>query len=348
MGFMNFRLATDYDESAWDAYVLSHPEGLAYHQFAWKRAIEEAYGFEGLYLLAEQDNLICGVFPMVDFKVNLLGRSLISLPYCDAGGPLADFPGTVSALLNEAGKMRDSLMAKALEVRFGYARGSITGNQIPEKVRMTLDLPENSEALLKSFKSKLRSQVRKSLRNGLTAKLGGLELVEEFYAVFSKNMRELGSPVHSLKWICSVVSAYGRRAKVGLVYSPDENPIAGGIILLHRETVSIPWASSLRDFNRLNPNMLLYWTFLAFAADNNFSKFDFGRSTPEEGTYRFKEQWGAKPEPLVWKKISSSGEVEGPASRAPGLRRIVEKAWTCMPLGLCNFFGPALRRNISL
>lgn len=348
MGFMNFRLATDYDESAWDAYVLSHPEGLAYHQFAWKRAIEEAYGFEGLYLLAEQDNRICGVFPMVDFKVNLLGRSLISLPYCDAGGPLADFPDTVSALLNEAGKMRDSLMAKALEVRFGYARGSITGNQIPEKVRMTLDLPENSEALLKSFKSKLRSQVRKSLRNGLTAKLGGLELVEEFYAVFSKNMRELGSPVHSLKWICSVVSAYGRRAKVGLVYSPDENPIAGGIILLHRETVSIPWASSLRDFNRLNPNMLLYWTFLAFAADNNFSKFDFGRSTPEEGTYRFKEQWGAKPEPLVWKKISSSGEVEGPASRAPGLRRIVEKAWTCMPLGLCNFFGPALRRNISL
>ena len=206
-----------------------------------------------------------------------------------------------------------------------------------------------------SFKSKLRSQVRKPGRDGLYARLGGLELVDDFYPVFEENMRDLGSPVHSKEWIKSILEAYDSRARCGLVYMPDGSPAACGIILLHDYTVSIPWASSLRRFNRYSPNMLLYWSFLEYAADNGFAFFDFGRSTPGEGTYKFKEQWGARPEPLAWMQINpGSGKVEpirqgNDQERAQsGLRNIAEKIFQSMPVPAATFVGSRIRKYISL
>jgi FemAB-related protein (PEP-CTERM system-associated) len=217
-----------------------------------------------------------------------------------------------------------------------------------KKVRMVLELPDSADTLIKGLKSKLRSQVIKPLRDGLTAKLGNCELTAEFYQVFTENMRDLGSPVHSRKWIESVVRNYADNVRIGLVFTPDKELAAAGIILLHGDIVSIPWASSLRKYNRINPNMLLYWTFLEFAANNGFRYFDFGRSTPGDGTYKFKEQWGARPEALNWVQLDMNGDEITSSSFPSETRRRIETCWQRLPLALCNFIGPILRRYISL
>ena len=56
---------------------------------------------------------------------------------------------------------------------------------------MLLDLPDSSEALIKSFKSELRSQIKKLIKEGLIAKIGRIELVDDFYQIFLVNMRDL-------------------------------------------------------------------------------------------------------------------------------------------------------------
>ena len=145
---------------------------------------------------------------------------------------------------------------------------------------MILDLPESSEALWSSFKSKLRSQIRKPRKEGLTFRMGSSELIDSFYQVFSRNMKDLGSPVHAKKWFQAVLDYFGERAHVGIVYREDL-PMASGIVLDCRQTVSIPWASTLREYNSLSPNMLLYWGFLEYACSSGFKTFDFGRSTPD-------------------------------------------------------------------
>jgi hypothetical protein len=35
-----------------------------------------------------------------------------------------------------------------------------------------------------------------------------------------------------------------------------------------------------------------YWEAIRFSLKKGFRRFDFGRSTPHEGTYKFKQQWG--------------------------------------------------------
>jgi lipid II:glycine glycyltransferase (peptidoglycan interpeptide bridge formation enzyme) len=155
---------------------------------------------------------------------------------------------------------------------------------------MVLSLPDSAEELLAGFKAKLRSQVKKPLKDGLTGEIVGRDGLADFYRVFTENMRDLGSPVHSRRWFESILNAYGDNARIGLVKTPEDELAAAGIILLHKTTISIPWASSLRRYNRQNPNMLLYWSFLAFAADHGFKSFDFGRSTPGEGARRWGER----------------------------------------------------------
>lgn len=339
---MQIRTVTDADQPAWDKYVLNHPDGLAYHQFAWKKAVKEAYGFDDCYLLAEDQDNIVGVLPLIDFKIPFISRSLVSLPYCDIGGCLADSTEVQDALLNRALEIGQQKKACKIEVRQTSVDEEFTSSG---KVRMVLELPDSSEALLAGFKAKLRSQVKKPIRDGLTTQLGGLELVPEFYQVFCENMRDLGSPVHSRKWIEAVVKHYGDRARVGLVFTAEGIPAAAGIILLAKDMVSIPWASSLLKYNNYNPNMLLYWNFLSFAADNGYRFFDFGRSTPGEGTYKFKKQWGAEPISLDWVDLLNPSLV---SKNISGLRAQVEKVWQRLPVSVATMVGSRLRGYISL
>ena len=116
---------------------------------------------------------------------------------------------------------------------------------------MLLPLPESSEILLSSFKSKLRSQIRKAEKNGLTFELGTSNvLVSDFYNVYAQNMRDLGSPVHAEKWFKAIIKSYGQSSLISVVYH-DGQPIGGGVIIKSGDNASIPWASTLRDFNRL-------------------------------------------------------------------------------------------------
>ena len=346
---MQIRIAGKTDRDVWDKYVLQHRDGLAYHLFAWKLAVEQSYGWRGVYLLAEQDGRVRGVLPAVDFR-GLKGRSsYISLPYCDAAGPLADSPHIEDMLVEH---LRTLAFPQKIpcEVRYPVARENSPDEVQGSKVRMLLPLPDDSASLLAGFKSKLRSQVRKPIKDGLTAQLGGAELIDSFYTVFTRNMRDLGSPVHSRAWIESILCHYGSQARVAIVHAPDGAVAAAGIILLHKTTVSIPWASSLQDYNRLNPNMLLYWTFLSFAADNGYVFFDFGRSTPGEGTYRFKEQWGAQPQPLQWLHYLPGLDVPEVETGLgiSFLRQMVAFCWQRLPVAWANFCGPFVRKRLSL
>lgn len=348
---MRIRVAGVQDKEIWDAYVASRPEAAPYCQFAWKEAVEEAYGYEACYLLAEEGGGLQGVLPLFIFKVPFSGTTLVSLPFCDGSCVLAKSWAVREALLKESVELAKRNKAKAIHLRSlqeGLFAGSLFGWHLgvqTDKVNMLLHLPDSSEELWDGFRSKLRSQVRKAEKNGLHFRWGSPSDLPGFYDVFSRNMRDLGSPVHSEKWMERVFTHYGDNARMGLVFM-KKRLVAGAIILFSKDKVSVPWASTLREFNRLSPNMMLYWNLLKFAADSEKLVFDFGRSTPHEGTYKFKSQWGAKAQQLYWYDLRSSV----PSSRSvpgPG-REQLKWLWQKIPLPVTKLIGPKVRKFISL
>jgi len=347
---MHIRLAEKNDQHAWDEYVLWHERSGPYHLFAWRQAVEKAYHHSPRYLIAENEaGKIKGVLPLILVKPPFLRGHLVSLPFCDYGGVLAQDNDVTKLLIRRALELARSFRSK-LEIRCKATDPSLQVfpgiSSTSHKVRMVLSLPEGSEILWTAFRSKLRSQVRRPQKDGMEFRMGSDDLLDDFYKVFSRNMRELGSPVHSKEWIGSVIDAYQDNSHVGVVYQ-GETPVAGGIIFGSKDTVTIPWASALSAYSKSSPNMLLYWGFLEYASDNGFRFFDFGRSTPGEGTYVFKEQWGARPAPLYWYS-EGSDSVRGAASKTGNFRQLAEALWPRLPGVLVNTLGPLIRGYITL
>lgn len=355
-------LATDADQSLWDNYVLNHKDATPYHLFAWKQAVMVAYGHTGYYFIAFADNLndsarkVIGVLPFTHLKIPLRRGTLISLPFCDTADALFDDSDIEQQLYGEAFKLSKKAGVNEIELRSvkQSPRLIINTKQIKtysHKVRMFLDLPEDSETLFKSFKSKLRSQIRKPEKEGLHFEWGGINKLDDFYQVFSANMKDLGSPVHSKRWFSEILNFFKDKARMGLVFK-GQKVVGCGIILLVNNKVTIPWASTLKAYNYLSPNMMLYWNLLSFASDNGYSQFDFGRSSPGEGTYKFKSQWGAKPNPLYWHHVyldntksierSTIGEVQSTR------REMAIRLWRRLPLCVATALGARIRKYISL
>lgn len=342
-----------YDEkysSAWDDYVEKHPAGNYCQLSGWQRVIESAYGRPAhFWLCRAAGGEIVGLLPSVHLKHPLFGNSLVSMPYLDGGGVLADTPEVGRLLLSAAQECAATRKVSYIELhqlsRQSYPCEEQTAELPSDKVQMILPLPGSSDALFRGFTAKLRSQIRKPEKEGLEFGWVGTKSVADFYKVFTVNMRDLGSPAHSLSFFEILSSVFQKYCKVGVVYL-NAKPIGAGIIFCFRQTVSIPWASTLRIYNSLAPNMLLYWKLLQYAADSDYKFFNFGRSTLDSGTYRFKKQWGAQSHPLPWQYLRLSQEPIMMESRRKF--SVFTNLWQKLPLSITVWLGPALRKYISL
>jgi len=346
--------------------------------FGWRDVIHRTYGHATYYLMAIDEEMdatprraeklrhsvegILGVLPVVHFKHAIFGNFLVSLPFVDGGGILASCREAEDILLSEVIRLGREVGAARIELRQERILAPCDkkdafcseGSRVPlklttrsDKVRMLLNLPKSSEMLMKSFKSRLRSQITKPLKEGMTSRAGGAELLEDFYKVFLVNMRDLGSPVHSVQLMRHVLGEFSERSRIFVVYKSEE-PVASALVVGLDKVLRNPWASSLRKYASLSPNMLLYLRMLEYACDNGYRVFDFGRSTRGEGTFKFKEQWGAVPAPLHWYLMSPDGkpiDAEKPATQ--GFERAAHY-WKKLPLVVTKIIGPRIRKHISL
>lgn len=340
------RLYTESDQARWNAYVTNSEEASCYHLIQWKDVIEKTFRHKTYYLLSEDSTgKINGILPIVNLRSLLFGNYGVSLPFFNYGGVCADTDAVHSALLNEAIGVARSHNMKHIELR--HTQNCNNGLSVKKsKVSMRLSLPQTSEILWNCFPSKLRSQIKRPTKEGMHTKLGRNEELQSFYSVFSVNMRDLGTPVYSKTFFQSILDAFPNTSWISTVYTKDRVPVASGFLLGFRDTMEIPWASSLRDYNKYSPNTLLYWSVLEFACSRGYKIFDFGRSTPGEGTYRFKEQWGAKPTQLYWHYWMRNGGPLPELNPHNPKYNVAISVWQKLPVSLTRFIGPLIVRNL--
>lgn len=353
---ISVRIASDADRGAWDRYVAGHPEAAGYHEWSWRRIFEGTFGHTCHYLVALQEsgNPI-GVLPLVEIRSLVFGRSLTSLPFVNFGGVLADSGEVARALLGRASDLARERKCKHIELRHIARRFDdlpCKQHKVTMRLRLEAPVPEakagkgEDSPLWSKIDRKARNQVRKAQKSNLTVVRGGVELVDEFYTVFARNMRDLGTPVYAKRLFSDVLTTFAGRAHLVVVRLAQE-PVAAGLTFRTRGMVEIPWASSIRDHNSLCPNHLLYWHAIETAAAEGAGIFDFGRSTPDEGTFKFKEQWGAEPTSLHWEYwLASGGSLPDQSPKNPKFQLMV-RTWKRLPLWLANTLGPGVVKDIA-
>lgn len=328
--------ATAADRHAWDRFVQEHPDATFCHLWQWGDVLRETFGHQPRYILAmgPEGNLE-GVLPLVEMRTGL-SRQLISLPYLNYGGPIGPAP-VRQALGDAARRLMVDGGAKRIELR---SRTSGAGNLPParEKVTVVLPLPPTVEDLWqKTFRSKLRSQVRRAQRESMEVRFGSGEL-DAFYQVFRRNMRDLGTPVLPRRFFQKLLEHFADRVVFTAVYF-EGLPVAAGCGFVFQDEFEITWASSLREYNSKAPNMLLYATLMEEMIRRGVTAFNFGRCTPGAGTHRFKLQWGGEDEALHWAEWP--GQAAGGDEPSAALQ-LASRAWQRLPLWVAGTVGPRL------
>ena len=323
--------------------ILARAEGATFcHLPGWRRVMEGIMGHEYLFLsVRSRDGKLLGGLPLVRMRSPIFGHHLVSVPFLNYGGPLG--PDSVRTALAEAAqRLALDSGAHRLVLR-NRTPLSVGFDQGREKVMVRMELGADPELLWrKCLPAKLRSQIRRPQKEGMTCRFGPGER-HAFYAVFAENMRDLGTPVHSHRLFEALGEVFPEEVIFGVVYH-GEQPVAGGCGFLWGGEFEMTWASALRKYNRMAPNMLLYWSFMKKAIERGAALFNFGRCTPGGGTHRFKQQWGGEDTALPWLEWDRHGSGEPSAdSWAYGT---ATQVWKHLPLPLANRVGPFLSRRI--
>ena len=331
------------DDAEWDRFVAAADGSTFSHRAGWHGIMTDVLRHECAYLVAKDARGAWhGVLPLVHVR-GLLGHYLLSMPFLNDGGPLGSDLACRRLVEHAVGEAERS-GAKLLELR---ARHDLAGPVASSNRKITVHLPlPESIALLweKTFKAKLRSQIRRPSKEGMVTRCGADEL-HSFYRVFSRNMRDLGTPVLPRLLFEQLASVFGNDILFTTVYTADGTAAAAACSLVWQDEVEIVWASSLREYNRLSPNMLLYARAIEESIVRGARVFNFGRCTLGSATHKFKLQWGGYDVPLPWPAWTRDGGAGTPSPDSP-IMALAASIWSRLPMMIANRVGPLLSRHL--
>lgn len=327
----------------WDTFVRRTEGSTHAHLYGWRALMEEVFGHECLYLAArDSSGELAGVLPLVRVNSLLFGHYLVSMPFLNSGGPIGE-TDAVRRLAAAAVECARTSGAKLLELR-SRTELPLDLEASHRKVTVLLDLPAGGDPdlLWRALPSKLRSQVRRPQKDGIEVRFGA-DQVEPFFEVFSHHMRDLGTPTQPRRMFERIAATFPSIVSFGCAYS-HSRPVAAGCGFSWNGEFEMMWASSLREFSRSAPNMLLYWAFLEQTVRERLAVFNFGRCSPGGRTHHFKQQWGQTRDIPLWWYQASRGRARATPAPDRGAYALGPLVWRRLPLALATALGPRIVR----
>lgn len=333
------------DSVHWEAFLDSLPEATFFHKAGWKPVIEKAFRQKNHYMLAERNGEIVGVLPLVEIKSRIFGHALISTAFSIGGGVAALDDEAALALDEAAIALLKTTGADYLEYRRPPRPhpGWVQKDGLYANFSRTM-LEDVDEDLLQ-IPRKQRAVVRKALKNEtLAVRID--EKVDDFFALYSLNVRNLGTPVFSRKFFQELMSEFGPDCEI-LTVTVDGKPVSSVMSFYYRDAVMPYFTGSHVEARRLGSNDLMYWHVMRRAIDKGYRVFDFGRSKEGTGPFSFKKNWGFAPEPIIHEFCLKDGTEMPDLNPLNPKYALMVAAWKRLPLPLANFLGPLVVRNIG-
>lgn len=330
------------ERSEWDRFVRQQVGWTSFHLFGWARVIDRAFGHECCLLAATELGELRGVLPLVRVRSRWFGHFLVSMPFANYGGPLGS-EDAASALAEHAVNLARDTEVDFLELRCRQ-QYPLDLTLSKRKITSVMErLPQGGEAVWKHLPTKMRTKIRKPMKAGLAFEHGA-EHLDNFYLVWSENMRDLGTPALPRKFFEVIVSEFSDEVTVGCVYS-GRRPVGAGFGFHWANEFEITWSSALARCRHLRASFFLHWKFIEYAAELGVERYNFGRSSPGSGTHQFKQQWGTTDQQLWWYNWARGAAAKTPsptdAKYAWGPR-----IWRKLPLGLARLIGPRVVKFI--
>lgn len=330
--------------SRWDAFVAACPGSTFFHKSAWQKIIGEVFHHQTYFLYAERQGLIEGVLPLGHVNSMLFGNSLVSLPFAVYGGIAAKNSEAANALEAEAQAIAKQLGVDHLELRnLEPCHPEWPKQDLYVSFRKALD--PDIEANMLAIPRKQRAMVRKGIKNGLRSEID--TTADRFFALYADNVHRHGTPAMPRRYFEALMGAFGKDCEVLTVVDKSGRPLSSVLSFYFRDEVLPYYAGDDLSARDLAANDFKYWELMRRACERGLKMFDYGRSKQGTGSYSFKKNWGFEPQPLYYEYCLYKRDSIPQNNPNNAKFRLFIEAWRRLPIGLANWLGPFIVRNLG-
>jgi FemAB-related protein (PEP-CTERM system-associated) len=328
----------------WEAFVLACPQSSFFHRAGWQNIITKVFKHQTYFLYAERNGVIEGVLPLGHVNSWLFGNALTGLPFAVYGGVAAISPEAAAALEKEAQRIAVELDVDHLELRNVEPRNPDWPQQ-DLYVTFRKEILPTEDANMLAIPRKQRAMVRKGIKNELVSHID--PTVDRFFRLFADNVHRHGTPAMPKKYFEALQKEFGADCEVLTVTTSDGKPLSSVLSFYFRDEVLPYYAGDDEAARDLAANDFKYWELMRRACARGLKVFDYGRSKQGTGPYSFKKNWGFEPTQLHYAFCLYKRDAIPQNNPNNAKYKLMISTWRRMPIGLANWLGPFIVRNLG-
>jgi CelD/BcsL family acetyltransferase involved in cellulose biosynthesis len=344
---MNFRTIDLRAEPQWDDMVRRNPEGTVYHLSAWAKVLEATLGgrVRGVVSREKNGRSVSGGLPFIA-ETDFFGkRHLVSLPLTAGCNPLLPADQLAEAIRH--------VMAEAPQVRSVTLKVLDGASLVVPDMRVTsdavchhLDLSRSLESVFSALgKTSVRQRIRRADREGARVRWTEDEAgVQELFHLETETRYRHGLPPFPYRFFANMWTFL---RPLGLIDIPllemSGRIVAAAVVLKFGRRAHLEYSTCSEAYFRSGANQRLIWEAICKAHQSGARLFDFGQSAvSNRSLIAFKEQWGAKPVPLL--RLMSPGSGIWAVQLRSAIRPIVDAINRRLPRPVLRLEGRLLYR----
>lgn len=347
---------SDNNKDLWNEWVTSHPDAHFYHLWEWGNFLSATYNYQRFYFAVKCKEGIVGVFPLVHIQSRIFESKLVSLPFCEYGGPLltnslnSSIVDVASKLfLKVVSELTRKLKVDYLEIRQPSLPFSTFGFFPLERyLTFRVNLVQGEAEVWRNMNKKCRNAIRKAAKSGV--KIISIDRVhmKHYYDLYLDTEKRHGSPPHSKALFNNIFDVFKKKGLAQIVLAVYDGKAIGGIIVFCFNDKMYWWNNVTdRKYGSLNPTNFLLWHIIQWGGRNNFKIFDLGRTRLEtKGIYHFKSYWGGQRVSLK-DYVLATKEIK-PSDPFQRKYLMLSKMWSKLPSVLAQRVGPSVVKEIGL
>ena len=345
------RLAGNSDMEKWNEFVLHSSKATIFHRFEWGQVLNKAYGYKIHSLIIESDGQVRGILPLARVRSRLFGDRLISMPFADYGGSVADTEESADILRINAEALTRKLGAEYLEIRVPSRKIIQEGYQkFLSGHSYLVDLTPSEEKIWSGFDSRTRSGIRRAKRRGVKVdEVSDPTKLKEYYVLYKSTMRRHGSPCHPYRFFEELWNVlYPVRLIKILLGRVNERTVAGALFLIHKGTIHYWSGATLDEARSTSASNLIFWNIILQGKKLGCHSLDMGRTRPGTGVDFFKKGWGGRSIELNHLYYTPNQIKIHPPDPLASKYRLMSMVWRKMPFFLTQSIGPRVISAIAL
>jgi len=296
-----------------------------------------------MYLLAEEGDKVRGVLPLFYVKNILVKSALISSPFAVYGGILADSREAARSLRDAAENLGRDLGVQYIELRNGRLEQCVGEPNINGYVSFSQPIGPDQEAILGAIPRKTRAMIRKALKLPFNARV--TRDLRAFEALYSTNLRRLGTPCFPHKYFEALLKHFGPSVYIH-EYELDGKIVSAVLTFCFRDQILPYYGASDSKFNSSGPNNFMYFNLMHWGGQNGYRVYDFGRSRRHSCSYEFKAHWGMVERTLPYEMVLLKRKELPNFSPSNPKYQLAMRVWQKLPLAITRAVGPTLLKLV--